>query len=212
MAGEQQNLARQLRLELGELLRAQQAALGAGPGGAGLPLVTPTRAPGEVERQQKVVRAVLANLQMYRAAVAQGPLRAEVMRRQGWLATLREEVEGRKKGKQQQAGGQQSQALAASAGGKTEARGAGGRKPREKRGAAGAAGGGGSGGGVATRAKRSAAAAAGGGANKSQRTTGGRRGGRGGEQGSPGGGEGGEGGAQDRRAILRNMMKHFQGS
>lgn len=172
----------------------------------------PTRARAQVEVQQRVVRAVWANLQMYRATRAQQRLQAEVDRRAGWLLALQQEAAGAGAG----AGGPAQEGGKAVVGAGEEL-GDGGMKASRR----------GTRSGVAARAKRSATAAglspgAGGagpgGGGKSQRVTrsgaaGGRRG-KGAEEGGGGGGGGGGkgGGPQDRRAILRSMMAHFQGS
>jgi len=62
---ERTQLGAQLSIEFWQLLEAQQAVLGEGEGGAGLPEVRVTRDRAAVLTQQQVLRVVTANMQLY---------------------------------------------------------------------------------------------------------------------------------------------------
>ena len=62
---ERTQLGAQLSIEFWQLLEAQQAVLGEGEGGAGLPEVSVTRDRAAVATQQQVLRVVTANMQLY---------------------------------------------------------------------------------------------------------------------------------------------------
>lgn len=62
---ERRQVGAQLSIELWQLLEAQQAVLGEGEGGAGLPEVKVTRDRAAVATQQQVLRVVTANMQLY---------------------------------------------------------------------------------------------------------------------------------------------------